>query len=438
MAALVNHKPDFGKAKYLPGLGNHHATESLEGALPIGQNGPQKCPYGLYAEQLTGTAFTCPRAKNFRSWLYRIRPSTTHARMEIVDNPAAAFDTLVQDPNQYRWTPFPFPTAEGTTFVNGLTLISGAGDPEMKEGLAIYTYGINASMDLTAMYNSDGDYMIVPQHGSLSIQTEMGLIVAEQCEIVVIPRGVKFSVNVDGPSRGYVLEVYKGHFEIPSLGPIGSNGLANPRDFEIPVAHYQDLDITFTLVNKFGGKYWQATMPNTPFDVVAWHGNYYPYKYDLRKFNTMNSVSFDHPDPSIYTVLTCQTDEPGVAVCDFVIFPPRWMVMEHSFRPPFYHRNTMAEFMGMIWGKYDAKEGFQAGGASMHSCMSGHGPDGATFLKASEEEQKPYYFDQGLAFMFESTYQLKLSKAAINAPNLEKDYTKCWEQLPKTFDANKK
>ncbi len=227
--------------------------------------------------------------------------------------------------------------------------------------------------------------------------------------------------------------MYAGHFEIPSLGPIGSNGLANPRDFEIPVAFYQDIDETYTLVNKYSGHFYQATMGNTPFDVVAWHGNYYPCKYDLRKFNTMNSVSYDHPDPSIYTVLTCPTNEPGVATADFVIFPPRWMVMEKSFRPPFYHRNTMSEFMGMIWGKYDAKEGFQAGGASLHNCMSAHGPDGATFLKASNEELKPFYFDQGLAFMFESTYMFDVAAPAEALPNLDRDYVKCWTQLPKVF-----
>lgn len=438
MAAIVDKMVDFANLKYQAGFGNHFATEALEGALPVAQNSPQVCAYGLYAEQVNGTAFTCPRGKNFHCWLYRIRPPLSHTKMQEISNDSIDFNDLVSDPNQYRWRPFDFAKSADTTFVNGLSLISGAGDPSMKSGLAIYTYGINASMGSTAMHNSDGDYLIVPQEGTLRIQTEMGLLVVEQQEICVIPRGIKFAVNVDGPSRGYVLEVFEGHFEIPSLGPIGSNGLANPRDFEIPVAYYQDVDEQCTVVNKFGGKMWSAQMSNSPFDVVAWHGNYYPCKYDLRKFNCMNSVTYDHPDPSIYTVLTCQTQEPGVAVCDFVIFPPRWMVMEHSFRPPFYHRNTMAEFMGMIWGKYDAKEGFMPGGASMHSCMTAHGPDGNTFLKASSADLKPEFFDAGLAFMFESTYQLKLSKKALAADNLETDYMKCWEKLPKTFNPNQK
>lgn len=425
---------NFADLKYQYGFGNHFATETLKGSLPVGQNGPQKCPYGLYAEQMNGTAFTCPRGRNFKTWMYRIRPSTTHKPFTKMDSPNTSFETLQDTPNQLRWKPFELPTTPGKTFVNGLNLLSGAGDATAKTGLAIYNYGINASMDQTAMYNSDGDYLIVPQQGTLRIQTEMGLLTVEQSEICVIPRGIKFSVFVDGPSRGYVLEVFQGHFEIPSLGPIGSNGLANPRDFEIPVAYFQDRDEEFTLVTKYGGKYFTTTMPNTPFDVAAWHGNYYPCKYDLRKFNTINSVSYDHPDPSIYTVLTAQTMEPGVAVCDFVIFPPRWMVMEHSFRPPFYHRNTMSEFMGMIHGKYDAKEGFEAGGASYHACMTGHGPDADTFTKATGPgKQEPFYFDAGLAFMFESTFMLKISDQALSAPELEQDYYKCWENCPKHF-----
>lgn len=433
MSALVNNAVCFDDLKYQDGLGNHFATEALKGALPVGQNSPQQCAFGLYAEQLTGTAFTCPRARNFRSWQYKIRPSVGHGPFQEISMPLSSMDLLQNNPNQFRWKPFDIPTEGEVTFVNGLRIVAGAGDPTLKTGLAIYVYGINTSMDKTAFYDSDGDMLIVPQKGTLRIQTEMGLMVVEPCEICVVPRGIKFSVHVDGPSRGYVQEIFSGHFEIPSLGPIGSNGLANPRDFQIPVANYQDDDSSFNLVNKFGGQYFQATMPNTPYDTVAWHGNYYPYKYDLRKFNCMNSVTYDHPDPSIYTVLTCPTTEPGVAVCDFVIFPPRWMVMENSFRPPWYHRNTMSEFMGMIYGKYDAKVGFEAGGASLHNTMTAHGPDGETFLKASTEELKPQYFDAGLAFMFESTFMYKVASTALTAPNLEKDYQSCWEGLPKKF-----
>lgn len=262
----------------------------------------------------------------------------------------------------------------------------------------------------------------------------MGNLEVRASEICVIPRGIRFQVSVDGPSRGYVLEIFGGHFQLPDLGPIGSNGLANPRDFLYPVASYEDTDEEWDIINKFGGKFFRALSLHSPFNVVAWHGNYSPYKYDLNKFNTMNSVSYDHPDPSIYTVLTCPTDTPGVALADFVIFPPRWMVMEKSFRPPYFHRNCMTEFMGMIWGKYDAKVGFQPGGASLHSIMTPHGPDAETFIKASEAELGPEKFEAGLAFMFESTLFLRLTPQALEAPYRDVNYQECWQRLPRVFN----
>jgi homogentisate 1,2-dioxygenase len=253
-------------------------------------------------------------------------------------------------------------------------------------------------------------------------------------EIMVVPRGIRFSVGVAGPSRGYVLEVFSGHFQLPDLGPIGANGLANPRDFLYPVAAYEDVERPFTVTAKYGGGLWRAGLGHSPFDVVAWHGNYAPYKYDLARFNTMNSVSYDHPDPSIYTVLTVPSDTPGLAVTDFVIFPPRWMVMERSFRPPYFHRNTMSEFMGMVWGKYDAKVGFQPGGASLHSAMSPHGPDADTFLKASNAHLAPEKFEAGLAFMFETNVMLHVTPWALGAPHRDTHYQKCWAALPRCFD----
>lgn len=318
-------------------------------------------------------------------------------------------------------------------WVDGLRTMAGNGDPTAKSGLVIHMYNCNRSMVDTAMYNSDGDFLIVPQVGTLHIQTEMGFLEVAPKEIVVIQRGIRFRVAVDGPSRGYVLELYNGHFQLPDLGPIGSNGLANPRDFLFPVAAYEDRDVDYVVINKYGGHMFSSVMHHSPFNVVAWHGNYCPYKYDLSRFNTMNSVSYDHPDPSIYTVLTCPTDTPGVALCDFVIFPPRWMVMDKSFRPPYYHRNVMTEFMGMVWGKYDAKVGFQPGGASLHSCMSAHGPDADTFIKASTAELKPEYFGGGLAFMFETCLMLKLTPWAMAAPHRDVEYAKCWQQLPRVF-----
>ena len=433
---------EFASLPYLDGFGSFISSEALPGSLPIGQNSPQVCPRNLYAEQLSGTAFTAPRHKNMRSWLYRIKPSVTHSRFEphsVNGKVCVREHNLVVDPNQLRWDPKPLPT-ENIDFIDGIELVCGAGDSSLKDGVNIYNYVASSNMSSTnrVLSNADGDYLIVPQHGTLNIRTEMGLIRVEPCEIVVIPRGIKFAVDIEevgGCIRGYILETCKGHFELPSLGPIGANGLANPRDFLAPSAAFQDITAPFTWINKFACSLFVATLDHSPFDVVGWHGNYYPFKYDLRRFNCMNSVTFDHPDPSIYTVLTCPSDELGTAVVDFVIFPPRWIVMDHTFRPPYFHRNCMSEYMGMIYGKYDAKEGgFVPGGASLHSCMTPHGPDTPTFIKASEAELTPTYFDGGLAFMFETSYVLKLAPAALSSPQLQRTYNECWQQLPKLFN----
>ena len=346
-----------------------------------------------------------------------------------------------------RWMPVEVPPSKHN-FVQGLKTYGETGDPTLKHGLAVHYYTANAPMGDSCLLNADGDFLIVPQMGNMRVRTEFGIMHVTPTEICVIQRGMRFSIDpVDegAPLRGYVLEIYARHFDLPDLGPIGSNGLANPSDFLSPSAWFEDRDCPFTCITKYGGKLFTSAMKFSPYNVVAFRGNYLPFKYDLRKFCCMNSVTYDHPDPSIYTVLTCQTDEPGVAVADFVIFPPRWMVMEHSFRPPWYHRNTMSEFMGMIWGEYDAKgagngtdgkpKGFVPGGASLHSCMSPHGPDAGTYTKASAVNgvQQPHFFDKGLAFMFETTYMLKLSQWALNGDHRDKEYYKCWEALPHLF-----
>ncbi|TPX56958.1 homogentisate 1,2-dioxygenase [Powellomyces hirtus] len=444
--------------KYQQGFGNTHATEALEGALPVGRNSPQKVPYGLYAEQLSGTAFTAPRADNQRSWLYRIRPSVCHTPFEQTPSPnlvksfevgSAGHETECEStPNQLRWSPFPVPTAGGVDFVHGMHTLCGSGNPSTRSGLAIHVYLANTDMHSSAFYSSDGEFLIVPQQGRLDIQTEMGHLLVEPNEIVVIPRGIRYAVRLpDGPSRGYILEVFDQRFELPELGPIGANGLANARDFLYPTAAYEDKDDgDYAIINKYQGQLFSITQPHCPFDVVAWHGNYAPYKYDLRRFCTVNAVSFDHLDPSIFTVLTCRSNTPGVAIADFVIFPPRWMVAENTFRPPYYHRNCMSEFMGLISGSYDAKaEGFLPGGASLHSTMSAHGPDRATFEKASTENpQVPVKLaPDGLAFMFETSHMLALTKWALKkefpgGKMLQKDYYQCWQGLRKYFDPKNK
>ncbi len=364
--------------KYQSGFGNEFATEAIAGALPDGMNSPQKPAFGLYAEQFSGTSFTTPRVWNKRSWFYRIRPSVLHKPFCQIENGllrSAPFDEVVTTPNQLRWDVLSFPQAE-KDFIDGLTTIAGSGDGSMT-GIAIHIYVCNKSMTERFFYNSDGEMLIVPEEGRLQIHTEAGILLVGGGDIAVIPRGMKFRIALpDGKARGYICENYGAVLRIPDLGPIGANGLANPRDFETPVAAFEDREGDFELVTKFGGNLFAAEIGHSPLDVVAWHGNYAPYKYDLRRFNTIGSISFDHPDPSIFTVLTSPTDSAGVANLDFVIFPERWMVAENTFRPPWYHRNIMSEYMGLVYGQYDAKEeGFVKGGGSLHNCFSAHGPD---------------------------------------------------------------
>jgi len=410
--------------------------------LPKFRNSPQVCPQGLYAEQLSGTAFTIPRELNLRSWLYRIRPSVNQGVFKPVNG--EKFKNVISDfndknnvkvmPNQLRWRSLKDRT-EPTNFIEGLFTFSGVGSPDLKNGIAIHGYSCNVSMKNEAFYNSDGDMLIVPQNGALYIVSEFGKLVVSPREIVVIPRGIKFLVEVTESSKGWIAEIYKGHFKLPDLGPIGANGLANPRDFEIPHAAFEDVDGEFKIVTKYIGEFFEATAMHSPFDVVSWHGNYYPFKYNLDHFNTMNTVSYDHPDPSIFTVLTAPSDEKGVAICDFVIFPPRWMVGEDTFRPPYYHRNYMSEFMGNIYGKYDAKgEGFGPGCSSLHLTMTSHGPDKDAFEKASFSKLEPFKLDKTLSFMFETCYMLKIAKSAINQEvAIDDKYNDCWKDMEPHF-----
>ena len=422
---------------YQSGFGNEFATEAVAGSLPIGQNSPQQVAHGLYAEQLSGSAFTAPRAENRRSWLYRIRPGSLHQPFVQVASgllQSGPFDAHATSPNQLRWDPFPLPSAP-TDFIAGLMTIAGNGSPDSQSGIAIHVYAANRAMQDRYFYNADGEMLIVPQQGGLTLRTEMGILDVAPGDIAVLPRGVRFTVELpDGVARGYVCENYGALLRLPELGPIGANGLANARDFLAPVAAFEDREGAFTLLAKFGGKLWSAGITHSPLDVVAWHGNYTPYKYNLAHFNAMNSVSFDHADPSIFTVLTSPSGSAGTANVDFVIFPPRWMVAEHTFRPPWFHRNVMSEYMGLIHGVYDAKaEGFLPGGGSLHNCMSGHGPDATTFEAASKMALAPHKQDQTLAFMFESRWLIRPTQSAMTAPQLQPDYWQCWQGLQKHF-----
>jgi homogentisate 1,2-dioxygenase len=425
---------------YMPGFGNDFETESLPGALPQGRNSPQRPAYGLYAEQFSGSPFTAPRGINERSWLYRIRPSVKHTgRFKAIEHEHWKSAPNIGDHElpigQLRWNPTPMPNVE-TDFVSGIRTMTTGGDVFTHTGMAAHVYVANMSMVDDHFFNADGEMLIVPQEGGVRFVTEMGVIEAKPGEIVVLPRGLTFKVELmDGPVRGYVCENYGAKFTLPDRGPIGANCLANPRDFKTPVAWFEEKETLCRLTIKWCGRFYDTTLGHSPLDVVAWHGNYAPYKYDLATFSPVGAVLFDHPDPSIFTVLTAPSGEQGTANIDFVIFPPRWAVAENTFRPPWYHRNIMSEFMGLIHGKYDAKEeGFVPGGVSLHNMMLAHGPDASGYEKASTVELKPTKLDHTMAFMFETRFPQLLTRYAAEAETLQPDYIDCWTDLKKRFD----
>lgn len=425
---------------YMPGFGNDFETEALPGALPYGQNSPQKCAYGLYAEQLSGSPFTAPRGANERSWLYRIQPSVKHSgKFSPVENPfwktAPHFEDDAWAIDQLRWSPPKAPT-EPTTFVTGIRTMTIAGDVNTQGGMAASFFFINTSMEDEYFYNADAEMLVVPQEGKIRFFTEFGKIDLEPAEICIIPRGMKFKVELlGGPARGYLCENYGAKFTLPNRGPIGANCLANPRDFKTPVAAFEDKTGKFPLTVKWCGRFFQTIIDQSPLDVVAWHGNYAPYKYDLRTFAPVGALLFDHPDPSIFTVLTAPSGEEGTANVDFVIFPDRWVVAEHSFRPPWYHMNIMSEFMGLIYGRYDAKpDGFVPGGVSLHNCMLPHGPDATAFDKASNEPLQPHKLTNTMAFMFETRFPQHVTKYAMHTESLQPDYRACWAGLERRFN----
>lgn len=424
---------------YLSGFGNTFQSESLPGALPPSQNSPQKAPFGLYPEQLSGTAFTVPRSENKRTWLYRIRPSVLHGAFEKQAQPLWETTGSLSEasPLQLRWDPAPEP-AKKTGFFESICTLVRNGSPQTRQGIAVHVYSASQNFPDRYFSNSDGEFLMVPEKGNLQLRTECGVLNIEPGEIAVVPRGMKFQVHFDAPwIRGYICENFGELFRLPHLGLIGANGLADPRHFLTPQAQFEDKEGDFEWWVRFQGQTFKASLDHSPLDVVAWQGNYVPYKYDLRLFQPVNSVRVDHPDPSIFTVLTSPSSVPGQAHCDFVIFPPRWMVAQDTFRPPYYHRNIMSEWMGLIQGRYDAKEtGFVPGGSSLHNCMAPHGPDSETVEKALNASNAPQYFDNTLAIMFESCYPFQVTEFALKAPQLQKDYLSCWANLKKHFSGS--
>ena len=417
---------------YLTGFGAHHSTEAVAGALPVGRNSPQRPAFGLYTEQYSGTAFTAPRGENRRSWLYRMRPTADHRPFVRYDGAPLFAPGVVEGPvapNRLRWDP-PVDLPANCDFVDGMVTMLANRDPADLEGVAIHFFRATRSMERRVLANADGEFLIIPQAGTLRLFTELGRMELVPGWIGVVPRGVRFRVEVDGEARGYVAENFGALLRLPELGPIGANGLASPRDFETPVAAFEDVEGPHELVQKYLGSLWTTTLDHSPLDVVAWHGNLVPYRYELARFNVLGSISFDHPDPSIFTVLTSPSDVPGRANAEFVIFPPRWLVGEDTFRPPWFHRNVMSEAMGLISGDYDAKaEGFRPGGLSLHNLMSGHGPDLDTWRQASAAELKPHQLEATMAFMVESCWPYVPTRFAID--RAQPDYDASWADFPK-------
>ncbi|WP_246138119.1 homogentisate 1,2-dioxygenase [Maritimibacter fusiformis] len=425
---------------YMPGFGNDFETEALPGALPQGQNSPQKCAYGLYAEQLSGTAFTAPRGQNERTWCYRIRPSVKHVgRFERIDMPYWKSAPHVRDDvislGQYRWDPVPHSDAP-LTFVTGMRTMTTAGDVNTQVGMAAHVYLATASMQAEYFYSADSELLVVPQEGALRFHTELGTIDLAPREIAILPRGLVYRVEVtSGPARGFVCENYGQTFDLPGRGPIGANCMANPRDFKTPVAAFEDRETPSSVIVKWCGQFHRTEIGHSPLDVVAWHGNYAPVKYDLTTYSPVGAILFDHPDPSIFTVLTAPSGQEGTANIDFVLFRERWMVAEHSFRPPWYHKNIMSELMGNIYGQYDAKpQGFAPGGISLHNMMLPHGPDRDAFEGASNAMLKPEKLDNTMSFMFETRFPQHLTEFAAREAPLQDDYAECWNGLEKKFD----
>jgi homogentisate 1,2-dioxygenase len=425
-------------AGYMSGFGNMFESEALPGALPVGRNSPQRCAYGLYAEQVSGTSFTSPRATNRRSWLYRIRPTLAHwGAFERIDTPlwctapVSEADTPLAP---LRWDPLPLPT-ENVSFIEGIRTVTAAGQARLQMGMAAHIYVATRSMQDEYFSNAEGEMLVVPEQGGLRFRTEFGVVEVVPGEIAVIPRGVKMRVELtDGAARGYLCENYGAPFTLPERGLIGANSLAAARDFLTPVAAFEDRDAPSQLFVKWGGTLWRAGIAHSPLDVVAWHGNYAPCKYDLARFAPLGPVSFDHADPSIFTVLTSPSDTPGTANVDFVIFPERWLVSEDTFRPPWYHVNIMSEFMGLVRGVYEAKpHGFVPGGFSLHNSMLPHGPDAEAFAEASAATLAPVRLTDTLGIMFECRYPQQVTGYAARLPQRQRDYGLYGKTLPKNF-----
>jgi len=422
--------------EYMSGFGNEFQSEAVAGALPQGQNSPQKCAFGLYSELVSGTVFTAPRALNRRSYLFRTRPTVAQPdfqRCELANfkTPPLEFPPY---PMAMRWDPYPLELARGD-FLDGMTTICGNGSPVQQSGLAIHTYCANRSMTGRAFSNADGEMLILPQHGGIRVTTEVGLLEAAPGELVLIPKGMKFRVDLlSDVARGFVCENFGHPFVLPELGLIGSNGLANACDFLTPVAHFEDSDEPVELVHKYAGAFWSATMGHSPFNVVAWRGNWAACKFDMHRFVVLGAQMVDHPDPSIFCALTSPSHPVAGGNVDFMILPPRWLVAEHTFRPPGFHRSAVAEFLALIQGAHDTRASrFAPGASSLHNNWTAHGPDVATHDKGRVAELVPTKFEETLVIMLDSRFPYEIAPGGMDGPHRQLDCTSSWQGFQKRF-----
>jgi homogentisate 1,2-dioxygenase len=423
------------------GFCNFHESETLPGALPVDQNSPRSSPYGLYAEQLNATGFVAPREANRRSWMYRIRPSAEQGPLAPLAHERLRGDFSGEpvEANLAGWGPLPFP-ASPTDFVDGLATLGGAGSPSSRRGYAVHLYAANRGMEDRCFSDADGDLLLLPEEGSLTLLTELGVLQVHPGQLALVPRGVRFSVLLGGSrARGYVGESFGRPFSLPERGPVGANGLADARHFRGPVARHEErLCPGYRVTVKLGGALFEATQDHSPFDVVAWHGNHFPTVYDLAAFSPAGNARVDHIDPSIHTVLTSPLDEAGANGLDLVVFTPRWDATEHTFRPPYFHRNVATELNGIIREVASAGSPFARGCCFLTPSFTPHGvlATGVERTLALDDEradQARRSADSSLWFQFESTLPFSPTAWARTAPNRVDDWPLVWGAYRRHF-----
>lgn len=423
------------------GFGGHHRGEALAGAVPGRQNTPRHAPYGLHSEQVSGTGFVAPRRENLRSWLYRIRPSAQHTRFSPVDHPRVSHDFEIQSsPNLSAWSQIVDDSEGPQDFVAGLTTLGGAGNPALRRGFALHGYRATADMEDHAFTNADGDLLVLPQQGRLIALTEFGALEVEPGEVLLLPRGLRVSILVpDGEAQGYAAEIFAGHFQLPERGPIGANGLVDERHFRGPTPYYEDrLAPGFRMTHKFGGALSEATQDHSPFDVVGWHGAYLPLAYRFSAFSPVSNTAFDHTDPSAFTVLSAALDEEGANALDLVVFPARWDPTEHTFKPPYFHRNVTTEINGIIEDP-SLNAPFTTGMVFVTPSMTPHGVRAGAverFLAKSDEaaDRPTKSSSKSLWFQFETALHFHRTEWAKRTDLAKEDWPDVWGEYGVHFD----